>query len=150
MIFVTVGTTLPFDDLIKTIDNLAGNKTIQEPVICQIGNGSYIPQHCEYFRFTPSLDEHIDKADIVVCHGGTGSVLGAIAKGKKFVAVANPLGAEDHQAQFLKQLSYSIPILWTSETRNVIDLIHQARNHEYINHELPCLTNDLREYILTN
>ena len=81
MIFVTVGTTMPFDKLIYRIDELKGENFIKEDVVCQIGNGKYIPVNCEYFRFKPSIEEHIDKAFLIIAHGGTGTVFSFCVSG---------------------------------------------------------------------
>lgn len=117
MIFVTIGTT-QFDELIEAVDQIVASGQISEPVVCQIGNGSYIPQHCEHFMFQPSIDDWLEKSSMVICHGGA-TVLSILAMGKPFIAVANTRLADDHQSLFLSHLSKTIPILWT---RNVKDL----------------------------
>ena len=46
MIFVTVGThEQPFNRLIKKIDDLVANGSIQEEVIMQTGFSTYKPEH---------------------------------------------------------------------------------------------------------
>jgi len=124
MIFVTVGTTIWFDDLIETIDQLIASGQIHEPVVCQIGNGRYIPKNCEYFRFQKSIDEWIDQSSLVISHGGTGTVLSLLVMQKPFVAVANPMGADDHQSQFLERLERTGCVVWC---RNLEDLPHFIR-----------------------
>ncbi len=127
---VTVGTTLVFDELIRAVDQMVADGVITVPVTCQIGNGSYLPLHCEYFRFKPNLDEIIQEATMVIGHGGTGTVLGLLSEKKKFIAVANPLGAHDHQAQFLERLSRAVSILWTRDLQELPDLIWRAETYE--------------------
>ncbi len=146
MIFVTVGTTLTFDDLIKHIDLLKEQGKIKESVICQIGNGDYQPKHCEYFRFKPSVDEYLEQASLVICHGGTGSTLGVLSKGKKFVAVANPKGIDDHQALFLERISNVIPVIWTKDVESIEQKIHLAKKLEYSRVEIPSLVDDLTDF----
>jgi beta-1,4-N-acetylglucosaminyltransferase len=72
MIFTTVGTT-DFDALVRRMDELL--PSLGEAAICQIGKGSYIPRHSQYFRFEPSLIDYIRDARIVVSHGGQGSIM---------------------------------------------------------------------------
>ena len=48
--FVTVGNG-KFDPLIKEIDRLKGEGKIKENVVVQLGHGSYIPKHCNWFKF---------------------------------------------------------------------------------------------------
>ncbi|WP_150051205.1 MULTISPECIES: glycosyltransferase [Methylomonas] len=147
MIFVTVGTTLPFDDLIRLVDEAVGCGAIQDKVICQIGHGAYQPRHCEFFHYSQSLSDYLDQADRVICHGGTGSTLDVVARGKKFVAVANPKGADDHQTQFLARLAKVVPILWTRELSEVLPLLARAENYRYQTAEVPSLADDLNGYI---
>jgi UDP-N-acetylglucosamine transferase subunit ALG13 len=147
VIFVTVGTTLPFDALIETIDRLVAERGIAEPVVCQIGHGAYEPRHCEHFRFTPDIEQYFDRASLVVGHGGTGTVTSLLASGKPFVVVANPLGADDHQAQFLSKLSTLVRFLWTSDLGELPTLLARARQFEPSAVEGQRLIDDLRAYL---
>lgn len=149
MIFVTIGTTLVFDDLIEAVDNLVAGGIITDPVVCQIGNSAYIPKNCEYFRFQPNIDEWTGKASLVICHGGTGSVLSLLTQKRPFIAVANPRGAEDHQAQFLERLSRSISILWTKDLKELPGLIEKARMFEPKALDGERLADDLRKFLDT-
>ena len=72
-VFVTVGNG-KFDTLVRMIDSLCKKKMILDHVVVQIGKGTYIPNYCDWFRFAPSLDSYYDEADIVVSHGGAGTV----------------------------------------------------------------------------
>lgn len=126
MIFVTAGTTLPFDTLVQAVDRLVDSGVLSDQVICQIGHGEYIPSHCQHFRFQPNIDDYIARAALVIGHGGTGTVTGLLASGKPFVAVANPLGADNHQAQFLERLAQLTPFLWTTDLAQLPALIAQA------------------------
>lgn len=130
MIFVTVGTTLPFDALIEAVDTLVGSGQVGEEVICQIGNGAYTPVNCEYFKFKPGLDELIANARLVIGHGGTGTVLSLMRMGKKFIAVANPLGADNHQHEFLHHLGQRYNVLWTDDPNTLGTLIDRVDSVE--------------------
>ena len=70
-IFVTVG-TFKFDSLIKKVDSLAEYTGFN--IVCQIGEGLYLPKHCKYFRFKNSISEFVEKADIIITHAGAGTV----------------------------------------------------------------------------
>lgn len=54
MIFVTVGThEQPFNRLIKKIDELKQDGTIEEDVIIQTGFSTYEPKYCQWSKLIP-------------------------------------------------------------------------------------------------
>ena len=131
MIFVTVGTTLPFDSLLQEMDRLVREQIVQERVICQIGMSTCVPEYCEYFRFKPSIDELFDDAAVVICHGGTGTVFSLIQRQKPFVAVANPRAADDHQGVLLAKLEDLLGVLWTRDVHEIASLIERVQTYNY-------------------
>lgn len=146
MIFVTVG-TIRFDNLIMEVDKLIEEKKINEEVICQISNGSYIPQNCQYFRLIPSINDYIKRATLVISHGGSGCLFGSLREGRRVIGVANSDLADNHQIQLLEKLSNEGYLLFC---RNLDHL------YEYIIGEIPLkpyhndnseLTKSLKEFI---
>lgn len=90
MIFVTVGSrNYPFDRLFKKIDELYERGILTEPMFAQIGTSTYVPRNYQYKDFISQEEflEHIKKADIVVSHGASGSIMKALNEGKKVIAV---------------------------------------------------------------
>ncbi|MCD8019189.1 MAG: glycosyl transferase [Clostridiales bacterium] len=90
MIFVTVGSRrYPFDRLFRKLDELYEKGVLKEPMFAQIGTTSYRPKHYKYKKFiSPErFDQEIEKADIVVCHGASGSIMKALKAGKKVIVV---------------------------------------------------------------
>lgn len=77
MILLTVGTQLPFDRLIRIVDEAAPQ--IQEDVVAQIGKGRYVPSNLQWqASFDPaSFDALLRQARVVVGHAGIGTVLKA-------------------------------------------------------------------------
>jgi len=147
MILVTVGTTIPFDSLIKKVDELCADGTIEESVLCQIGKGQYEPSHCEFLRFLPNLNAEIDSASLVIGHGGTGTTLDLIQRKKPFIGVANPLAADAHQEHFLRRLAKDIDILWTKDLELLASLVQQAQQANFAPSELPSLVHELTDFI---
>jgi UDP-N-acetylglucosamine transferase subunit ALG13 len=147
VIFVSVGTTMPFDALIETVDSLCESGVIDQPVLCQIGNGKYTPKHCEFIRFLPSLDEKIAEASLVIGHGGTGTTLDLLVQGKNFISVANPMAADAHQEIFLERLSQNVELLWTKDLNELGYLIEKVAALGYRKNHLPSLANSLSEFI---
>ncbi len=149
MIFVTVGSTR-FDALIKAVDELAAKRTIDMPVVCQIGSGDYVPRHCEHFRYAPSLDPWLEKAELLVCHGGTGSVFAAFRHQKRFVAIANTELADDHQTELLSKLGEGLPIFWGRSPSDLEPLIASALVAPPIVFDSRRLVDDLNQYLAKN
>jgi len=110
MIFVTLGSQkFQFDRLLKAIDRLKADNIITDEIFAQTGYSEYVPQNYEY---KPFLDRNEfaqmqEKADIVITHGGTGAIVGALKKGKKVIAVPRLARygehVDDHQLQMVGQ-----------------------------------------------
>ncbi|MCX8182328.1 MAG: hypothetical protein N3D12_04350 [Candidatus Methanomethyliaceae archaeon] len=89
MIFVTVGSMASFDSLVMEVDQLVGDGLFEKG-IAQIGNGRYIPKKLEWFRFKKDLMPFYKQADLIITHGGAGTIFEIIQTGKKAIAVPNP------------------------------------------------------------
>ena len=89
MIFVTVGNMDPFDRLVKAIDHWALTNPIDEKVFAQIGDGQYIPSHCEYVRRMPpdDFEKSFREASLVVSHAGIGTIITALELGKPIIVL---------------------------------------------------------------
>lgn len=91
LIFVTVGSrNYPFDRLFKKLDELYENGVLTEEMFSQIGTATYKPKHYKYKDFISEKEflDKIKKADIVVSHGASGSIMKALNAGKKVIVVA--------------------------------------------------------------
>lgn len=90
LIFVCTGSrNYQFDRLIKKLDELIEEKVIKDEVFAQIGDGTYIPKNMQYKKFVDA-DEYKQfqqNAEIVITHGGTGSIVGALKNKKNVIAV---------------------------------------------------------------
>lgn len=106
LIFVCVGSReYPFDRLLKEIDFLIENGTVMDEVFAQIGQSNYIPKNYKFERFIDSekFSSLQNEADIIISHGGTGALIGALKKGKNVIAVPRLAKygehIDDHQTQ---------------------------------------------------
>jgi UDP-N-acetylglucosamine--N-acetylmuramyl-(pentapeptide) pyrophosphoryl-undecaprenol N-acetylglucosamine transferase len=105
ILFATVGATLPFDRLVKTVADLKAQGAIPERVIIQTGEGGQAPSDLEVHETLPfdAVQEILQDARFVVCHGGTGSLITALRQGCHVVAMPrlSSLGEhyDDHQAE---------------------------------------------------
>ena len=110
-IFITLGSQkFQFNRLLKAVDKLCEKGTIvAEDVFAQIGYSDYLPKKFSYKKFL-DRDEFstiMSKAEIVITHGGTGAIIGAVKKGKKVIAVPRRAKygehVDDHQLQLVGQ-----------------------------------------------
>lgn len=112
MIFVTVGThEQPFNRLIKEVDRLKKEGIITDEVFIQTGFSTYEPQYCDWKNIISysEMEDYMNRADIIITHGGPATFMGAIAKGKKPIVVPRQekFGehVNDHQLDFAEQVS---------------------------------------------
>jgi len=89
-IFVTTGSSLEFDDLIKITDYINNNKKYD--VVCQIGKGKYKPKNLKFFKFTTNIDKYYTWADLILTHTGGTTLSEICLLNKKAIAISNPLG----------------------------------------------------------
>jgi beta-1,4-N-acetylglucosaminyltransferase len=107
-ILVTVGTS-PFDRLIKAIDEQIS--TQKYDITCQISNGNYIPTNHQYFRFDNAFKLRIQQSDIVITHGGAGTVFQLLEMNKRIIVVPNMDRVDNHQmdlADYIQNNNYGI------------------------------------------
>lgn len=105
LLFATVGAILPFDRLVEMVAEVKARGEIPEEVIIQTGNGGLKPDGLETLETLPfdTMQSTLRDADIVVCHGGTGSLITALRQGCRIVAVPRLFSKgevyDDHQAE---------------------------------------------------
>lgn len=77
MILLTVGTQLPFDRLVRAVDELA--PSLSQRVFAQIGAGRYSPKNMESTQSIPAakFSHMVKEATLIISHAGIGSVLTA-------------------------------------------------------------------------
>jgi UDP-N-acetylglucosamine transferase subunit ALG13 len=128
MIFVAVGTT-DFDALLQSMDELTSS--LPEKVIMQIGRGKYVPKHCEYFRFAPSLTPYYEQASLVVSHGGLGIVTEVMTLGLPLIAVEDPAQPDRHQRQILCVWEKERHLIWCKDLHKLPQAINHAKEREF-------------------
>jgi UDP-N-acetylglucosamine transferase subunit ALG13 len=74
LIFVTVGSMMPFDRLIQVMDKWAEHHPEQD-TFAQIGRGSYLPAHTRWTRTLSPREFRaaVSASAVVVAHAGMGS-----------------------------------------------------------------------------
>ena len=91
LIFVCVGSRpYQFNRLFEELDRLVGAGCVKESVFAQIGASTYEPTHFafEHFMDPDAFKAKMAEADIVISHGASGSIMGALNAGKRVIAVS--------------------------------------------------------------
>lgn len=98
MIFLTVGTQLPFDRFVKLVDEWAGRNPDVE-IFAQIGEGEYHPQHMKYCAFLDeqSYKREFDKASIVLAHAAMGSIITSLIESKPVIVFPRIASLGEHR-----------------------------------------------------
>ena len=99
MIFVTVGTQLPFDRLIKAVDQWAARNN-RSDVFAQIGpENAYRPRHIQWAHFVaaPECRRWVERADLVVSHAGMGTIISALELGKPLIVMPRRCDLHEHR-----------------------------------------------------
>ena len=109
MIFVTVGTSVPFDRLVDAMDKWAASRP-EEKIFAQVGSAKKFPANINSVDFvTPARANALfSEASLIVSHAGMGSILSALRYRKPILILPRraALGEtrNDHQVATAKWL----------------------------------------------
>lgn len=98
LLFATVGATLPYERLLDYIGDAKRRGLIPERVIVQTGTGAPPIEGVECVETLDfaGMKAMLAKADIVVCHGGTGSIITALQAGCRTIAIPRLFERGEH------------------------------------------------------
>lgn len=97
-LFLTVGTQIPFDRLVRSIERWVAANPGWE-VFAQIGDSKLRPVGMEYHRFI-ELDEYqrrIEWCDLIVAHAGIGAILSALESAKPILIMPRRVALKEHR-----------------------------------------------------
>ena len=134
MIFVTVGSMIPFDRLIKALDTAVGKGLVDEELFAQIGDTEYNPRH---IRFVDVLDREtyigqFRSAKAIISHAGMGTI--AMADRYKKPLLVFPRfkkyreHVNDHQVQTAKAFAKEGHFLIATNSNELVDRIRELQN----------------------
>jgi UDP-N-acetylglucosamine transferase subunit ALG13 len=97
MIFVTIGTQLPFDRLIRIIDELAPQ--LNEEVVAQVYQCGFMPKNIRTIDFLApdEFNTLFDKARLIISHAGMGTILSALQKDKPIIVFPRIAALGEHR-----------------------------------------------------
>lgn len=141
VIFVTVGNAVQsFRRLIEAVDRIARSDALAgHEIIVQSGNSSNAHvDHCILEPFLPlnRFLELIDRANIVICHAGNGTLMHVLRAGK--IPVVMPRlkqfneHVDDHQLDLVKLLTEEGRIIPAYDVVDLPAAIDAARHHKSI------------------
>lgn len=156
MIFITLGSQkFQFNRLLVEIDKLIMNKIIKEKVFAQIGYSDYEPKYYESKHFL-DRNEFVateNKASLIISHGGSGAIIGALKKGKKVIAVPRLAKygehVDDHQLQLIKQfesMDLIVPCYELSLLKDVYSEVNEKKLKKYESSTVDIITS-IKDYI---
>lgn len=138
LIFITLGSQkFQFNRLLKKVDELIEAHVITDPVFAQKGYSDYVPRHYAYKDFLDrdEFERYETAAEIVITHGGTGAIIGAVKKGKKVIAVPRLAKygehVDDHQMQLIQQFDNMGMIEACYEIKGLAAAYQRSRAAEY-------------------
>lgn len=161
MILVSVGTQLPFDRLIKAVDDWSHQHN-RDDILAQIGPSDYLPRSLNYFSFMEH-DRFFDlqsQCSVMVSHAGMGSIITALELGKPIIILARDHERHEHrnahQSDTLRRFSHYPGIYPARDEAHVAELLDQRetmvahpsieasaprefidRLQQYVTHETP-------------
>jgi len=142
MILVMLGTqNNSFERLLKELDRLKENKIIKGKIIVQAGYTKYESKNLEIFDFIDKdkLEKYQSQADIIITHGGVGSIISSLTKDKKVIAVPRLKEynehVNNHQKDIVESFSkngYIIGINDVKELEEAYKKIGKFKPNKYI------------------
>ncbi|KAF9069852.1 glycosyl transferase [Rhodocollybia butyracea] len=122
--FVTIGSTR-FDDLVQSVFSPTVLSSLLQKgythIVVQCGNSEFPYAHLlaggeelfqvekegvsiECWKFKPSLQMDYDRADLVISHAGSGTILDVLRLEKPLIVVPNPTLLDNHQEELAFEL----------------------------------------------
>ena len=144
MIFITLGTQkIQFDRVLKELDKLVEEgKLSSKDLLVQCVYSKYNPKNYEIFGLKPQkeIDEITEKADIIITHSGTGSIINSLKKGKRIIIIPRlkkyKEHVDNHQTELAKffNVKYNIPVVL--EMEKLYETIEQIDKYDPVKWEV--------------
>ena len=126
MILVLLGTqNNDFSRLLEAVQENINNKTINEEVIVQAGFTKFNSKDMKIFSLIDKeeIGKLQDKADLIITHGGVGSIVSSLKKGKKVIVVPRLKRygehVNNHQIQIARKYSEQGYVKYVINERNL-------------------------------
>lgn len=138
MIFIILGSQkFQFNRLLQAVDALKKKGEIKDDIIAQSGYSDYKPSSFQTLDFVGRADfeQYISKADLVICHGGTGAIITALKRGRKVIAVPRNKNhgehVDDHQFQIVSMFADLQLLEACQDVKDLGQAIRRSRLTDY-------------------
>lgn len=142
MILVLLGTqNNSFHRLLEEVQKNIDNGNIKEEVIVQKGYTKFESENMILYAQLPSdeIKNLTEKADLIITHGGVGSIITSLEKGKKVIAVPRlkkyKEHVNDHQLDIIKSFNdkgYIIGLNCVEELGEALKKAQDFKPNQYI------------------
>ncbi|MBR3523411.1 MAG: hypothetical protein IKN87_01850 [Bacilli bacterium] len=135
MILVTLGTQdKKFYRILRELDRLIEAGKIKDKVVVQAGDSAdYESKNMEIFDLIPMDDFNklMNKCDLLITHGGVGSIIDGLKRNKKIIAIARLSKYNehhnDHQLQIVENFSNAGYILNLRDISHLEKMIEKTK-----------------------
>lgn len=156
MIFLTVGTQLPFDRLVKAVDRWAYKK--RKKIFAQIGKSGYKPKNMVFVRaLDPAeFEEKVKRSEIMISHAGMGSIITALEKNKPIIIMPRKSKFKehrnDHQVYTAREFEKLPNIFYAKDENHLIETLDniKPKNLKYSSKNSDMLIDTIKEFIIKN
>ena len=152
MIFVTVGThNQGFYRLVKKADEIADS--MGEEIIIQRGHTAYEPRYASFFDFDSRNEMRalIEKARMIVSHGGAGSIIFALSAGKPVIVVPRlktyKEHVNEHQLELARALEEEGKVKAVYDIEELEATLKVVENARLIKREKPVMLKIIKDYL---
>lgn len=142
MILVLLGTqNNNFNRLLEEIEKLINKNIIKDEVIVQAGYTKYETDKMKIFDLISreQLEQFQDEANIIITHGGVGSIVSSIKKGKKVIAIPRMHKYEehvnDHQKEIVELFNKKGYIIGLKDVTELEDAINNIKDFKPVKYQ---------------
>lgn len=137
MIFVTLGTNdKQFVRLLDAVEKAIEDKVIHDRVVVQAGFTKYESKNMEIFDSMDrdKFSSFMNEADLIITHGGVGTIMTALQERKKILAAARLAQyhehVNDHQIQLLTSFDEQGYLVYMRDLTDIAPYIKKVQEFE--------------------
>lgn len=123
-----------FKRLLKELDRLKEKKIIKEEIIVQAGYTKYKSDNLQIFDFIDKdkLEDYQSKANLIITHGGVGSIISSLKKEKTVIAVPRLKEynehVNNHQKDIVESFSNNGYIIGINDVNELEDAYKKSKD----------------------